>query len=106
MGVNGKKKKNKRSKYKVLDLSAGDKKKEEAVIDETENKDETSGQPTADPENCTEEFELDIDDLEENDERFVEKRSKEQEYNLFVKTHRNRGPCTTKRSKRPRNDST
>ena len=47
--------------------------------------------------------EFDVED--EEDERQREKRDKDQEYNLFVKSNRKRGNCTTKKSKRPRSRS-
>ena len=48
------------------------------------------------------------DDLEEGEddaERQRDAKDKSQEYNLFVKSNRRRGHCTTKRSKRERSGS-
>ena len=47
----------------------------------------------------------DIEDEEEDTERQKEVKDKSQEYNLFVKSNRRRGHCTTKKSKRNRSGS-
>ena len=95
-------KKGRRPKYKVLDLSTVD-----DALDKVSEPKEGSGsqdREEKDEEENTWYDELDIDE-EDDDERQREKRDKDQEYNLFVKSNQKRGHCTTKKSKRQRSSS-
>eukprot|EP00092_Neocalanus_flemingeri_P020147 GFUD01021811.1.p1 GENE.GFUD01021811.1~~GFUD01021811.1.p1 ORF type:complete len:131 (-),score=55.10 GFUD01021811.1:143-535(-) len=110
-------KKGRRPKYTVLDLSVG--------VDKNGGLDKGGGgegqndidESQVDTKNGAdyEENKVDAEDLldededgdleEDSEERRTEKREKDQEYNLFVKSHQKRSHCTTKKSRRERNYS-
>eukprot|EP00090_Calanus_glacialis_P007192 TRINITY_DN15654_c0_g1_i1.p1 TRINITY_DN15654_c0_g1~~TRINITY_DN15654_c0_g1_i1.p1 ORF type:complete len:140 (-),score=60.30 TRINITY_DN15654_c0_g1_i1:31-417(-) len=115
-GTSGKgRKKGRRPKYTVIDLSVSDDGKDCHDKDSKQNiSSENSGsqdhtEKGSDVEEKKDEMddtwhdELDVE--EDAEERHCDKRDKDQEYNMFVKSHRKRGHCTTKKSKRPRSDS-
>merc|ERR1719427_1499569 len=110
-------KKGRRPRYTVLDLSTGVEKKDGLhQADGSEGCDEKSApQDETHDDGKSEENKGDVDDIwdeevefeedTEADERKSWKEDKNQEYNLFVKSHQKRTHCTTKKSKRPRSNS-
>merc|ERR1739844_834506 len=116
-GSRQKQKKKGRPRYTVLDLSenintetnkkvvARDNVNEESKICGEEIDNVESDNRKGDTNDISFEDIEDIDHEEDIEDRRKEKKDKDQDYNIFVKTHQKRSNCTSKRSKRQRNDS-
>merc|ERR1711909_157469 len=108
-------KKGRRTKYRVLDLSensdAIDRVREHGGASEDTLPDchEREGgekeEEVKEIDDIDDHMYDDLEDEEEDTERQREVKDKSQEYNLFVKSNRRRGHCTTKKSKRQRSGS-
>merc|ERR1712098_184537 len=111
-------KKGRRTRYRVLDLSENtddlldkergnyDVRDDASPYYEQDGSEVKQEQVKEIEDNMAEDFYEDLDDEEDDPKREREGKDKSQEYNLFVKSNRRRGHCTTKKSKRQRSNST